>query len=773
MSAKLARMSPLFSPRISAVVLRAQAGDREAFRRLVERYASAVDAVALAILRDAGESLDVAQEAFAEAWSHLPRLRAPESFGPWLLQLTRRRALESLRAGSRRRARDGRWLSLQDQSADDAETQARSAEESRQLSDALDELPDDARELLLLFYREGQSSRQVAELLELSDAAVRKRLERARSALRDELEKFTALALATAPPLGFAAGVLRALPAQEAPPAAKPFPRDAAIAAAVAVACLGFLVWRHTGPRAASAPAGDARADAAANEAAADPSPARARLPDASAVSAAAEGEAQPGLDAPNGASTPAAAPAESAAAQEAAEAAPPRFTPIVSGAPAFALTIDLPHVEERLRELAAAQERDRTAPPVAHWDLLLHGLLPAREPRERALLGRWSLAVEGVMRAHGALLVFDAKHALASSFDATAELLEALAAPRLLTEIPAPAQPAPLAFSEMNLERIVWTQHHSAPRDGEVEALREQVARMIMLPQPGIATDLPIAPWSQGSLVGTEELKRALAAHEARFSPPLGSLARAAVFDLAALITWPPRSNPSTVSESLYGASSLPLTWLKRDSLDAIFDMRFVLDHDARAADLTGAWVAELEKRNGQPLPLISSTPARLSFSDVSDAEVYRGVVALMGAPLDAAPCSGRFHHLFLSLGPAPVRELVSAVETQLGVAFVNAGGRLEVRCEGRPDASRRATRLDFSTAAITSVRRDSAGCVALTLEVAPLGPWARRGIEDGDVLEQLGGRPLCADLSWLDALAKSEPGQLTLRRAGNPITR
>jgi len=62
--------------------------------------------------------------------------------------------------------------------------------------------------VLLLYYREGQNSRQVAELLGLSDAAVRKRLSRARRSLRsDLLSRFGDFARATAPGTAFAVGV--------------------------------------------------------------------------------------------------------------------------------------------------------------------------------------------------------------------------------------------------------------------------------------------------------------------------------------------------------------------------------------------------------------------------------------------------------------------------------------------------------------------------------------------------------------------------------------
>ena len=82
------------------------------------------------------------------------------------------------------------------------------------LAEALAALPDDTREVLTLFYREGQSIAQVAELLDLTDAAVRKRLSRARQSLRAAvLERVGETLKTSAPGAAFTAGILAALSA--------------------------------------------------------------------------------------------------------------------------------------------------------------------------------------------------------------------------------------------------------------------------------------------------------------------------------------------------------------------------------------------------------------------------------------------------------------------------------------------------------------------------------------------------------------------------------
>ena len=168
-------------------------GDRQAFAALVAATQNTVTSIALAIVRDVQYSEDIAQEAYLVVWKRLGSLRQNHSFLPWLRQVTRNLARDHLR---RSRAHpydraDGGDISELSNSLPgdhpDSEQALLDAEQDRLIAEALEALPDDSREVLTLFYREGESSRQVSRLLGLSDAAVRKRLSRARAALREEV----------------------------------------------------------------------------------------------------------------------------------------------------------------------------------------------------------------------------------------------------------------------------------------------------------------------------------------------------------------------------------------------------------------------------------------------------------------------------------------------------------------------------------------------------------------------------------------------------------
>ncbi|KFN50437.1 RNA polymerase sigma factor [Arenimonas composti] len=202
----------------------ATAGDTAAYSRIVAATQRMVTSIALAIVRDAPASEDIAQEAFLKAWQNLHRLENPASFLPWLRQITRNLSRDHLRAATLRANPasidvDEVIASVADPSPCPAELAADEQEQAVAAA-VIDALPDESREVLLLYYREGRSSRQVAALLGLQDAAVRKRLSRARERIREELlNRLGDFAKATAPGVAFTTAVTLAL-AGVSPPAA-------------------------------------------------------------------------------------------------------------------------------------------------------------------------------------------------------------------------------------------------------------------------------------------------------------------------------------------------------------------------------------------------------------------------------------------------------------------------------------------------------------------------------------------------------------------------
>jgi len=176
----------------------AQDGDNRAFDELVKRYENKVYRLAFKILRhedDAGEAL---QDAFLSAYRGLKNFKADSTFSTWLYRVATNAALMKYR-----KRRDGHVSLEQSQSHDeDAEglqiadwsalpdDELLTGELDEILSEGLDRLPDELREVFVMRDIEGLSNSDVAERLRLTVPAVKSRLHRARLQLRDRLNRY-------------------------------------------------------------------------------------------------------------------------------------------------------------------------------------------------------------------------------------------------------------------------------------------------------------------------------------------------------------------------------------------------------------------------------------------------------------------------------------------------------------------------------------------------------------------------------------------------------
>ena len=165
------------------------AGRREAFDGLVRRYMPAVEAVAHSYLHIPTEVDDVVQDAFVSAYQNLPALRDPRKFEGWLIATVRNRCLSLLRSAKREAAA---VESLARETGAASSSDVSRAELRRIVSERLNALDGQYREVLLLHYYAGRSTKDIARALDLSVAAVKKRLQRGREALGGDLLKHAA-----------------------------------------------------------------------------------------------------------------------------------------------------------------------------------------------------------------------------------------------------------------------------------------------------------------------------------------------------------------------------------------------------------------------------------------------------------------------------------------------------------------------------------------------------------------------------------------------------
>jgi len=175
------------------IVARARRGDHAAFRVLVERYGDRIHRLAMRVLRDEEAARDAAQEIFLKAYGALHRFEGRSRFYTWLYRLGFNLCLDL-----KRRDRSDRHVELEEERAvatDPAPSAPGSpgrelerSELGRHIARAVEGLPEEARQTLLLREVDGLAYAEIAEVLGIPKGTVMSRLHYARKRVREALE---------------------------------------------------------------------------------------------------------------------------------------------------------------------------------------------------------------------------------------------------------------------------------------------------------------------------------------------------------------------------------------------------------------------------------------------------------------------------------------------------------------------------------------------------------------------------------------------------------
>jgi len=172
----------------ATLVAQVLAGDTGAFGHLVDRYQDQMMAYVVYMGFAEAEALDVVQEALVRAFRHLKRCGDPERFDGWLFKIVSNVSKTHAARSARRRTEPIEAFRSSIESTGpwpDEEAEARWTREL--VRRALDTVPHDQREALVLMYLQGLSVSEICDVTGASASAVKMRLKRGREALRDEL----------------------------------------------------------------------------------------------------------------------------------------------------------------------------------------------------------------------------------------------------------------------------------------------------------------------------------------------------------------------------------------------------------------------------------------------------------------------------------------------------------------------------------------------------------------------------------------------------------
>lgn len=166
------------TPTEAELVEAARHGDIDSFGELYRRHYITAVGVAYSVVPDRHSAEDAAQEAFVIACRELTRLRQTQRFVPWLCTITRRVACQMARLRPQCRTVDDTVV---------APTSNREPHPCDLVRQAVSDLPQRAREVVVLHYFTGLSHKEIAVSLGVSLEAVHGRLIRARRMLADRL----------------------------------------------------------------------------------------------------------------------------------------------------------------------------------------------------------------------------------------------------------------------------------------------------------------------------------------------------------------------------------------------------------------------------------------------------------------------------------------------------------------------------------------------------------------------------------------------------------
>lgn len=165
-----------------------QADTRREFEERLAECGPLAYRVARGVLRNTADAEDVAQEALLRAYRQFDRLRDRNRFRAWLVRIAFRLALDRLRSGKRCELRDTIWSQPEHQPrAANAEELAASNEFQAHLDNALAELPEKLRLVLLLAAMEGHTIDEIAAMLGIPVGTVKSRIFFARKQLAERL----------------------------------------------------------------------------------------------------------------------------------------------------------------------------------------------------------------------------------------------------------------------------------------------------------------------------------------------------------------------------------------------------------------------------------------------------------------------------------------------------------------------------------------------------------------------------------------------------------
>ena len=168
----------------SALIRRAQLSDSQAFESLYKMHVDKVYGVCLRMTGNVSEAEDCAQDAFIQAWNKMDKFRGDSAFSTWLHRIAVNSVLSRIRKAKREQ---DRITAVSDTAVPTVTTG--DAGELRDLSEAVDRLPEGARNVFVLHAIYGYSHDETGDMLGIATGTSKAQLHRAKRLLAQQLKQ--------------------------------------------------------------------------------------------------------------------------------------------------------------------------------------------------------------------------------------------------------------------------------------------------------------------------------------------------------------------------------------------------------------------------------------------------------------------------------------------------------------------------------------------------------------------------------------------------------
>jgi len=163
-------------------IAQAQRSDARAFEAVYRLHIDRVYGLCLRMTGNVSEAEDCAQETFIQAWNKLDRFRGDSAFGTWIHRI----AVNTVLGRMRKSRREGDRIKLAAESGPSPVTMGDDGE-LRDLSEAVDRLPEGARHVFVLYAVYGYSHEEAGNMLGIATGTSKAQLHRARRLLAQQL----------------------------------------------------------------------------------------------------------------------------------------------------------------------------------------------------------------------------------------------------------------------------------------------------------------------------------------------------------------------------------------------------------------------------------------------------------------------------------------------------------------------------------------------------------------------------------------------------------